>query len=78
MTLNVGDRIGDYEIVSVLGAGGMGIVYLARHPRLPRSIALKLLNRELTGDGEAKHLRGSIPLPYNSPEEPPHSARDGP
>ncbi|NMD57602.1 MULTISPECIES: serine/threonine-protein kinase [Tsukamurella] len=36
-------RIGDYSVVRRLGAGGMGEVYLARHPRLPRLDAVKVL-----------------------------------
>ncbi|WP_405485499.1 protein kinase domain-containing protein [Nocardia sp. NBC_00511] len=43
-----------YEIERELGRGGMGSVYLARHPRLPRLIALKLLNREVVGDTEVR------------------------
>ncbi|MFE3545474.1 serine/threonine-protein kinase [Nocardia sp. NPDC059177] len=43
-----------YTIESVLGQGGMGTVYLARHPRLPRRVALKLLNREVSADTEIR------------------------
>ena len=41
-----------YTIVKQLGAGGMGQVYLAQHPRLPRRDALKILPGELTGNDE--------------------------
>ncbi|MFC6012796.1 serine/threonine-protein kinase [Nocardia lasii] len=43
-----------YTIDRQLGRGGMGSVYLARHPRLPRWTALKLLNRELFSDTEIR------------------------
>ena len=43
MTLAAGSRLGPYEIVSQLGAGGMGIVYQAVDPRLKRTVAIKLL-----------------------------------
>ncbi|GAA5041818.1 serine/threonine-protein kinase [Nocardia callitridis] len=52
--LRSGDVFAGYAIKRVLGQGGMGTVYLARHPRLPRLTALKLLNRELYSDAEAR------------------------
>ncbi|AGZ53697.1 protein kinase domain-containing protein [Mycobacterium kansasii] len=50
--LSEGELFAGYTIVRRLGAGGMGEVYLAQHPRLPRRDALKILPRELTGDLE--------------------------
>ena len=44
----IGHKIGSYEILSLLGAGGMGEVYLARDVRLDRQIALKLLPAQFT------------------------------
>lgn len=41
--LEIGDEIAGYRVEAVLGAGGMGEVYKARHPRLPRSDAIKVL-----------------------------------
>jgi serine/threonine protein kinase len=46
----VGRQIGAYKILSLLGAGGMGEVYLAQDPRLDRTIALKILPTELASD----------------------------
>jgi serine/threonine-protein kinase len=51
-SLNKGDLFAGYTIVRLLGAGGMGEVYLARHPRLPRHDALKILPAHLTADDE--------------------------
>ncbi|MFI9505464.1 protein kinase [Nocardia sp. NPDC052566] len=48
--LRSGNVFAGYAIERQLGLGGMGGVYLARHPRLPRLTALKLLNRELSSD----------------------------
>lgn len=48
--LQRGDVFVGYRIERLLGAGGMGAVYLAQHPRLPRRVALKLLNDSLCAD----------------------------
>jgi len=48
----VGQSIGHYEIITTLGTGGMGEVYLARDTRLGRRIALKLLPAYLRGDSD--------------------------
>ncbi|MCP2287452.1 serine/threonine-protein kinase [Nocardia amikacinitolerans] len=50
--LGVGADFAGYQLEGVLGQGGMGTVYLARHPRLPRSVALKLLNQQVSTDPE--------------------------
>ena len=44
MTLSAGTRLGPYEIVSAVGAGGMGEVYRARDTRLEREVAVKVLS----------------------------------
>ena len=43
MALSAGTRLGPYEIVSAVGAGGMGEVYRARDTRLDRTVAIKIL-----------------------------------
>ena len=43
MRLTVGDQLGPYEILSPIGAGGMGEVYKARDTRLDRTVAIKVL-----------------------------------
>ncbi|QIV79825.1 serine/threonine-protein kinase [Mycolicibacterium frederiksbergense] len=50
MVLNAGEVVAGYTIEVVLGAGGMGTVYRARHPTLPRSDALKVLSPQLSQD----------------------------
>ncbi|HEV8610610.1 MAG TPA: protein kinase, partial [Thermoanaerobaculia bacterium] len=53
MTLSPGARLGPYEIVSPLGAGGMGEVYRARDTRLERAVAIKVLPARLAADADA-------------------------
>ena len=45
-----GSRLGPYEIIGLLGAGGMGEVYQARDPRLARDVAVKVLPASLSTD----------------------------
>ena len=54
MALTGGSRLGSYEIVGPIGAGGMGEVYKARDTRLERMVAIKVLPPNLAGDPEFK------------------------
>src|SRR5688500_8055328 len=54
MNVDAGTRLGPYEIVSRLGAGGMGEVWRARDTRLDRSVALKVLSPAMAGDSSVR------------------------
>ncbi len=54
MSVKTGARIGPYEIVGLIGAGGMGEVYRARDARLERDVAVKLLPAGMLGDDETR------------------------
>src|SRR5215831_4837351 len=56
MPLAVGTRLGPYEIIAALGAGGMGEVYKARDARLNRFVAIKILPPEWMADAD-RNLR---------------------
>ena len=53
MTLSAGTRLGPYEILSPIGAGGMGEVYRARDSKLKRDVAIKVLPQSLAADADA-------------------------
>ncbi len=54
MTLAAGSRLGPYEILSAIGAGGMGEVYRARDTRLERTVAVKVLPEHLTSNEDLR------------------------
>src|SRR5688572_17119830 len=54
MPLEAGSRLGPYEIVPPLGAGGMGEVYRARDTKLDRVVAVKILPRAMSADADAR------------------------
>ena len=53
MALNAGTRLGPYEIISAIGAGGMGEVFRARDTRLDRVVAIKILPETLAAIKDA-------------------------
>jgi len=58
MAAQPGSRIGAYEILGLLGAGGMGEVYRARHTRLQRDVAIKIVPDALANDAGAQIAAG--------------------
>ncbi|HET7712285.1 MAG TPA: protein kinase, partial [Thermoanaerobaculia bacterium] len=54
MTLTAGDRLGPYEIVALIGEGGMGRVYRAKDTRLDRAVAIKTLATHFSDNSELK------------------------
>src|SRR5438105_14459037 len=54
MGLPPGTRLGPYEIVAPLGAGGMGEVYRAKDTRLDRTVAVKIVSGALAGDAATR------------------------
>ena len=65
MSLVASSRVGVYEIVGALGAGGMGEVYRARDTRLKREVAIKILPAVFAHDRErlARFRREAAPRP---------------
>ncbi len=53
MSLTSGTRLSAYEVIGLIGQGGMGIVYRARDTKLNRDVALKVLLDVFTEDREA-------------------------
>jgi len=55
MPLLPGSHLGPYEIVTLLGVGGMGEVYRAKDARLGRNVAIKILPAEFSADSDRLH-----------------------
>ena len=71
MPLEVGTTLGPYEVLSAIGAGGMGEVYKARDTKLDRDVALKILPDAFVNDPErlARFLREAKVLASLKPPE---------
>src|SRR5436189_1322721 len=54
MALSAGSRLGPYEIITRIGAGGMGEVWKARDSRLGRTVAIKILPEHLSQNAQAR------------------------
>src|SRR5215831_14736173 len=52
MTITIGQQLGSYEIIALLGKGGMGEVYRAHDTKLKRDVAIKILPEEFSSDAD--------------------------
>ena len=68
MAIPRGTRIGGYEVISILGSGGMGEVYRARDLRLGRDVAVKVLPQHLSANPEvrARFEQAAAALPQSA------------
>ncbi len=72
MPLGIGTKLGPYEIVSPIGAGGMGEVYRAKDPRLDRTVAIKAFPSHLSDNAELRRRFEQEALSRLELEPPPH------
>ena len=60
MPLNVGSRLGHYDVTALVGEGGMGQVYQATDTRLDRTVAIKVLPEHVAADWELEERPRTI------------------
>ena len=63
MPLSPGSHLGPYEILALIGAGGMGEVYRARDPRLDREVAIKVLPADRLADEDRRRVSAGSAAP---------------
>ncbi len=63
MTVSPGTRLGPYEILAPIGAGGMGKVYKAKDTRLDRTVAIKVLPSHIADNPDLKAIEFSFRQP---------------
>ncbi len=61
-SVEIGDQVGKYTIVEVLGRGGMGVVYLANQSQPQRLIALKVIATELAGEESFRRFKSEVDI----------------
>ena len=62
MALEIGSRLGHYDVIALIGEGGMGEVYRARDTKLDRDVALKVLPAEIAGNASTANNQRGVPL----------------
>src|SRR6202158_4890481 len=70
MTVSAGRLLGRYEVLSPVGAGGMGEVYRARDTRLERTVAVKVLPEHLSQDAQVRQRLDREGKTISSPPHP--------
>ena len=77
MALTSGTKLGPYEILSPLGAGGMGEVYRAKDTLLDRTVAIKVLPSHLSSNPELKQRMEGAEIEVGTPQRLFHAASPG-
>jgi eukaryotic-like serine/threonine-protein kinase len=70
MPITAGSRLGPYEILSAIGAGGMGEVYRAKDTRLERPVAIKVLPERFPGSAETRQRSEREAKTISQPSHP--------
>ena len=63
MSLHVGEAVGDYRVIGIIGAGGMGQVFQVEHKITKRKEAMKVLIADLADDTQVQRFKREIEVP---------------